>query len=296
MSVFPSENSRKSQAAVSTAGKASSSNIGKTNEPMNRRVQIAVLVGLFALLPVVAYKELGSPTAKAVSITIGENAALLQVENPALRLDLLERLKKLEYHDTHRNIFSSSALFPARPAATPQAPVVDKLAPPAPPPGPPPLVVPAHFFGYVTDARTGVRRAFFKQDEDGYVLGVGELLAGRFRLVQIGDSTAELEETATGRRTTLPMEEEPAQPDQNQVAQVPAGVGSSPPGFRPAEPAQNQVGFAQVPTGAGPSPPGFRPTPFGQNPVGFPQMPIGGGPSPLGPTLGRVPAGMNPLR
>jgi hypothetical protein len=262
---------------------------GRLTEPMKRRVQIAVFVGLLAILPVVAYKELGSPAAKPASIAISENAALLQVENPALRLDLLERLKQFGYNDAHRNIFSSSALLPARPAAKPQPPVVAEPALPAPPSEPPPLVVPAHFFGYVTDAQTGVRRAFFKQDEDGYVLGVGELLVGRFRLVQIGDSTAELEETATGRRTTLPMEEDPAQPGENQVAQVPTGVGSSPPGFRPAEPVQNLVGFAQAPTGAGSSPLGFRPAPPGQNQVGFPQMPIGNGPSPL-------PAVMNPRR
>jgi hypothetical protein len=253
MSVFPSKKQQE-----------------RRTEPMNRRVQIAVLAGLLAVLPVVAYKELGSPAAKAVSIAISEDTALFHVENPELRLDLLEDLKKFKYDAAHRNIFSSSALLPARPGAALQPPVVAKPAPPAPPPGPPALVVPAHFFGYVTDAQTGVRRAFFKQDEDGYVLGVGELLAGRFRLVQIADSTAELEETATGRRTTLPMEDEPAQPDQNQVAQVPTGGGSGPPGFLPA--------------------------PLGQRPVGFAQMPIGGGPSPLDPQLVPVPAAMNRLR
>ena len=265
---------------------------------MKRRVQIAAFVGLLVLLPVVAYKELGSPVAKAVSITISENVASLHVEDPELRLDLLEHPKKFEY-DAHRNIFSFSALLPARLVATPQPPVVAEPVPPAPPPGPPPLVVLAQFFGYVTDARTGVRRAFFSQDQDSYVLGVGELLAGRFRLVQIGDSTAELEETATGRRTTLPMEDEPAQAGENQAGsppQVAAGLGSSPPGFLPAQSDQNQVGFAQVATGAGSSPPGFRPAQFGQKHVGFPQMPIGSGPSPVNPSLGRVLAGMNPLR
>jgi hypothetical protein len=258
-------------------------NVGKTNEPMNRRVQISVLAGLFALLPIVAYKELGSPAAKAVSTATSEDEALLHVEDPELRLDLLERLRKLGYDDTHRNIFSSSVLLPARPVARHQPPVVAEPVPPAPPPGPPPLVVPAHFFGYVTDARTGVRRAFFTQDQDGYVLGVGELLAGRFRLVQIGDSTAELEETATGRRTTLPMEDEPTQPGQNQTdsAQVATGLGSSPPGFRPAQPGENEASFPQVETGFGSSPPGFRPAPFGQRPVGFAQTPIGSGPTPL---------------
>jgi hypothetical protein len=221
---------------------------------------------------------------------------LLHVEDPELRLDLLDNLKKLKYDAARRNIFSSSALLPSRSAATPQPPVVAKPAPPAPPSGPPPLVVPAHFFGYVTDAETGVRQAFFKGDEDGYVLGVGELLVGRFRLVQIGDNSAELEETATGRRTTVPMEDEPVQSGQDQVGfpQGPTGAGSSPAGFRPAQPGQNQVGVAQTWTGGESSPPGFLPAQFGQKPVGFAQIQSGGGP--LTPQLVPVPAAMNRLR
>jgi hypothetical protein len=75
------------------------------------------------------------------------------------------------------------------------------------PPPPPPLTVPATFFGYVTDARSGVKRAFFNEGEEVHVVGIGEVLLGRFRLLQIGNSTAELEETSSGRRTTLTMEE-----------------------------------------------------------------------------------------
>jgi hypothetical protein len=67
--------------------------------------------------------------------------------------------------------------------------------------------VPAVFFGHVTDARSGARRAFFSEGEEVYVLGVGEVLLSRFRLVQIGDTTAELEEMSSGRRTTLTLQQ-----------------------------------------------------------------------------------------
>jgi hypothetical protein len=67
-------------------------------------------------------------------------------------------------------------------------------------------VVTAVFFGHVTDTRSGTRRAFFSEGEEVYVLGLGEVLLSRFRLVQIGNNTAELEEMASGRRTTLTME------------------------------------------------------------------------------------------
>ena len=53
------------------------------------------------------------------------------------------------------------------------------------------------------------RRAFFNDGDDVYVIGVGETLLGRFRLMQIGNNTAEMEEVATGRTATLTMTEEP---------------------------------------------------------------------------------------
>jgi hypothetical protein len=73
--------------------------------------------------------------------------------------------------------------------------------------GPAPLVVPASFYGFVTDAQTGMRRAFFMEGENVYIIAVGEMLLGRYRLIQIGNSSVELEETSTGRRATLTMEE-----------------------------------------------------------------------------------------
>ena len=75
------------------------------------------------------------------------------------------------------------------------------------PTGPAPLVIPATFYGFVTDAQTGMRRAFFTENENVYIVGVGETLLGRFRLVQIGNSSVEMEELSTGRRATLTMEE-----------------------------------------------------------------------------------------
>jgi len=74
---------------------------------------------------------------------------------------------------------------------------------------PPPLVIPATFFGYVADARTGFRRAFFASGEDVFIIAEGETLMQRFRLLRITNRTAELEEIASGRRTTVTLEERP---------------------------------------------------------------------------------------
>ena len=174
---------------------------------MSRRTQIVLLSSLVALFLLVMYLDFRPQADVPVNAAISDNFQPLPVENPALRVDLLDRLKKFQYEGSHRNIFS--AALPPPVAVAPVVPVSTKPATPPPSPPPPPLVVPATFFGYVTDARTGSRRAFFNEGDDVYVVAVGETLLGRFRLVQLGNTTAEMEEVATGRRTTLTMAQEP---------------------------------------------------------------------------------------
>ena len=176
---------------------------------MTRRNQIAsaLLAAILLLLAYVIYSNFRQPGAVVVAISAAQGFAPLAVENPALRIDLLEQLRKFEYEGPRRNIFSTEALPVEVAEQFTPGPAI--AAPPAPfsgPSGPAPLVVPVVFFGHVTDTRSGTRRAFFSEGEEVYVLGLGELLLSRFRLVQIGNSTAELEELASGRRATLTME------------------------------------------------------------------------------------------
>jgi hypothetical protein len=169
---------------------------------MSRRISFMLLAVLLVVLVFIVYLNLRPPEVSSVSASIDSRYQPIAVENPALRLDLLDHLKTAQYEGTRRNIFSDK--LPAPPAP----PVV--AAPPPRPSGPPPVppvVVPATFFGYVTDSRTGARRAFFSEGDEVYVVGIGEVLLGRFRLLQIGNSTAELEETSSGRRATLTIQE-----------------------------------------------------------------------------------------
>lgn len=174
---------------------------------MTRRNQIALglLVAILLLLGYVIYGDyFRGPDAAVVATAAGRNFVPLAVENPALRLDLLEQLKQFQYRGSRRNIFSTAPLpvpVPPQPASPPVTTA------PFQPAAPVALVVPAVFFGHVTDTRSGARRAFFSEGEEVYVLGLGEVLLNRFRLVQIGNTTAELEELASGRRTTLTLEE-----------------------------------------------------------------------------------------
>jgi len=172
---------------------------------MTRRnlIASALLAAILLLLAYVIYSNFRQPGAAVVVTAAGQGFVPLPVENPALRMDLLEQLKKFQYQGPRRNIFSIAPLPVELPS---QAAPAQVNAAPIQLPGPARLVVPAVFFGHVTDTRSGTRRAFFSEGEEVYVLGLGEVLLSRFRLVQIGNNTAELEELASGRRTTLTME------------------------------------------------------------------------------------------
>jgi hypothetical protein len=171
-----------------------------------KQKRITLLAGLgLVFLSIIYISNRPSEIAQVVS-SADEKFRPIAVENPALKLELLERLKKLQYQGSHRNIFSSVAPPPAS-AVPPPGIAPPPITAPSGPSGPAPLVVPATFYGFVTDAQTGMRRAFFMEGENVYIIAVGEMLLGHYRLVQIGNSSVELEETSTGRRATLTMEE-----------------------------------------------------------------------------------------
>jgi hypothetical protein len=182
---------------------------------MPRRTQIivlAVLMGVLVLALYVEYRPASGNVSFAPPPTAVRPYVPLQVENPALRLDEIARVHKLEYTGVHRNIFSATIPPPPPPQLTKaQLKAAEEAAANRPPPPPPPLDVPATFFGYVTDARTGHKEAFFTDGDDVFIAGEGELLLGRFRVLKIGNDTAEVEEVSSGRRATLTMQDvEPA--------------------------------------------------------------------------------------
>src|ERR1017187_10102331 len=110
---------------------------------MSRRNQMIVLGLLFAVLGYRLYVTFRpSENSGTVSNTSGQFAPI-DVDNPALRMDILQRFLNLEYKGVHRNIFSAT---PPKPPSPPkQAPAMS-----APPEAPPPLTVDAKYFGYVS--------------------------------------------------------------------------------------------------------------------------------------------------
>jgi hypothetical protein len=172
---------------------------------MSRRTEMIILGVLVAGLLGAVYYYYGPSADAPKAVAVDERFTPLDVDNPALRTDILKRFLALEYNGVHRSIFS--ATLPPPPAPPPsKAPAV--TAPPVPS-GPPPLTVDAKYFGYVSDMGGSHRKAFFAtaNNEDVYIAGEGDTLMGRFRVVRLTATSADVEEVSTGRRATLTLEE-----------------------------------------------------------------------------------------
>jgi hypothetical protein len=177
---------------------------------MTRRTQLIVLGVLLAVLAGTAFNFYRTRDSSQQNtpppISLDARFTPLNVDNPALRLDILKRFLALEYKGVHRSIFS--ATLPPPPVPPPSKQVV---AAPGPPPGPPQLTVDAKYFGYVSDYGGSHRRAFFatSNNEDVIIAGEGDTFMGRFRVVRLTNTTADVEEVSSGRRATLILEEPP---------------------------------------------------------------------------------------
>jgi hypothetical protein len=175
---------------------------------MKQRSQFIVLIVLVSVLAATAFNfyrtRYISQGDSPAPIALDAQFTPLGVDNPALRLDILQRFLALEYKGVHRNIFSAAPPPPPPPPPSRQVAVA-----PGPPPGPAPLTVDAKYFGYVSDYGGNHRRAFFAttNNEDVIIAGEGDTFMGRFRVVRLTNTTADVEEVSSGRRATLNLEE-----------------------------------------------------------------------------------------
>jgi len=150
----------------------------------------------------------------------------LSVQEPQLRLDQLAKLQKLVYSGTHRNIFTVTPPPPPEVFAE-----KTKSPPPIVGPMPQPILpvqVPGEFFGFALMRNSGKRVAFFKVGEDVIVVPEGDTYLNRFRLVRIGNDSADMEQLSDGRHAIVMMVQPAAIGDP-----VPAPMPDSSPGINP---------------------------------------------------------------
>lgn len=174
---------------------------------MKQKQQIGILLVLVLIAAIVWLWNFHN---KPVTVDAGPSMKedqIVQVDNPQIRIDLIERTRKTEYKSSGRNPFSPIQAPVQRVAPqTKPHPFVGPVDQPPPPPPPPPTL-PLKFYGYGSG---GPRRAFL-QDPNGdaiYVVGEGEVVLKRYRILRIGNASLEFEEISSGRIGTAPLVEE----------------------------------------------------------------------------------------
>jgi len=172
------------------------------------RILVGILVVLSAISGLIYYLNTRTTSSASSSVSVEGNYQPIAVENPSLQLERLESLRHVQYTGSHRNIFSETP-----PPHIPTPEEIKRAQANAPPivaqPAPiPPVVVNLKFYGFVDDAHTGARRAFFTNGEDIFIAGVGDTLENRLKVTRIGNDTVELMEISSSRRTTIPIEQD----------------------------------------------------------------------------------------
>jgi hypothetical protein len=178
---------------------------------MKNKNQVYLLIGLVVLLGALFYWNRTSANGPDVIVPGEMKFEPLKIEDPQLRLDLLDKVRETEYKGSNHNIFSYTAPPPPPSVRVKtEKPHVD-VGPHLPPP-PPPLQVPVTFFGYSVNPKSQRRLAFLSANDEVMIVGEGGTVLTRFRLVKIGNGSADFEEIATGRHATVPM----TQPEEQQ--------------------------------------------------------------------------------
>lgn len=174
---------------------------------MSKRLEIYLLIGLLAVAAFIFLRSRSDgPGLDGGVLASDTKFTPLDVQEPDLRLDLLAKIHKSEYTGMHRDIFSAAPM--PRPSPVPVNPLSDNPGPRLPPP-PPPVQVPAQFFGYASRDGGTKRVAFFLNGEDVIVVAEGDTFLGNYRLVHIGNDSADVQEVSSGRHAKVMLERPP---------------------------------------------------------------------------------------
>jgi len=149
----------------------------------------------------------------------GEEAVDLTSVDPTLHFDRLARLQKVSADGGIRSLFDFGAAPLPLPKVAPIKPgplasnfvgptLPPKPTPPPPVVKPPPPPIPLKFYGFLASPRGGPERGFFL-DGDEIVIGTkDELIRGKYKIVRVGRTSAEVEDVPNSNKQTLPLVQE----------------------------------------------------------------------------------------
>lgn len=135
--------------------------------------------------------------------------------DPTLRTDLLARVREVGDVGGSRSLFEFytpplppppkvADIKPAQPKPEAFAEAVAKQANQPPPPPPPPPPIPLKYFGYEGAPGGGAKlRGAFVDGEEHFLAGANDTIKNRYRIVRIGTTSAEVEDTVSKNTQTL---------------------------------------------------------------------------------------------
>ncbi|MBV9266349.1 MAG: hypothetical protein JO061_09300 [Acidobacteriaceae bacterium] len=136
--------------------------------------------------------------------------------DPTLRLDMLARLQAVPPAEPSRSLFEIGSSEDAKTAAGLHGPTipVNPLPPPRPVtpqpggsvPGPPVLNIPLRFYGFAHPAaKNEANRGLFMDGDNILVAVEGQMLEGKYLVVEMNQTSARLEDVQLRQGQTLPV-------------------------------------------------------------------------------------------
>jgi hypothetical protein len=179
---------------------------------MNQKTKTAVLAVLMLAAGGVFYSDTkdGVSFRDKTSLNARTPYSPLPVENPELQHWKLDSSRHTDYKSNGRDIFTDTMPAPPPSKIIPRAPDPTPQLPAEPPP--PTLPATMKFFGYGTVPNGTSKRAFLHDGDELFIVGEGDTLLGRFRILRIGNASLEFEELSTGRRNSITLDEQAAPP------------------------------------------------------------------------------------
>lgn len=158
--------------------------------------------------PPVPASSANQQTASTANTSTSGHAALhlesASALDPTLHPEIMALAENTRYTGTSRNIFSKDSLPPSAQIEQPIASV--RTGGPAVsggPPPPPPIDL--KFYGFAKPA-TGRKLVFLMDGEDIFVAGQGDIVDGRYKIVQVESTAVVIEDLAYNNEQTIPLQ------------------------------------------------------------------------------------------
>ena len=149
--------------------------------------------------------EVANPVTRGNTAGSGHAAQHLESASaldPTLHPEWMAMAENTKYTGTSRNIFSKDSLPPAALTAI-EKPIGSVRTGPAALAGPPPIDL--KFYGFATE-QNGRKLIFLLNGEDVFVAGQGDIVDGRYKVVQIEGAGVVIDDLAYNNQQTLPLQ------------------------------------------------------------------------------------------